>query len=164
MNELLPHAQRAIELLKARGHTIAVAESSCGGLITAALLAVPGASACVRGGLVIYTYQMRREFLGLADKDVRDITPSTEEYALRKARRLRERSATHWTLSETGAAGPTGSRYGFPPGHACFAVIGPAGERSRTLETGSPDRVANMHAFAAAAIGLLCEAVEAVPK
>lgn len=164
MNDLLPHAQRAIALLKARGHTIAVAESSCGGLITAALLAVPGASACVRGGLVIYTYQMRREFLGLSDKDVRDITPSTEEYALRKARRLRERAATHWTLSETGAAGPTGSRYGYPAGHACFAVVGPAGERSRSLETGSADRVANMQAFAAAALDLLCEAVEAAPQ
>lgn len=163
MNELLARATRAVELLKARKHTIAVAESSCGGLITAALLAVPGASACVRGGLVIYTYQMRREFLGLSDKEVRDITPSTEEYALRKARRLRERAATDWTLGETGAAGPTGSRYGFPPGHACFAVVGPKTERAATLETGSPDRVANMQAFAARALDLLIEAVEAAP-
>jgi PncC family amidohydrolase len=163
MNELLPHAGRAIELLKARKQTVSVAESSAGGLITAALLAVPGASACVRGGIVVYTYEIRRSILGISDKDMRGITPSTEIYALMKARRAREIMHTDWALTETGAAGPTGSRYGYPPGHACFAVAGPGGERSATLETGSPDRVANMHAFAARALDLLIEAVEATP-
>jgi PncC family amidohydrolase len=161
MNDLLPRATQAIELLKARKQTISVAESSAGGLITAALLAVPGASACVQGGIVVYTREMRREILGLRDDEVRGITPSTEQYALLKARRARERMNTDWALSETGAAGPTGSRYGYPPGHACFAVAGPGTERSKTLETGSPDRVANMHAFAAAALELLIEAVGA---
>lgn len=163
MKELLPRAERAVELLKARRHTIAVAESSAGGLISAALLAVPGASACMKGGIVVYTYEMRRSILGISDKEMRGITPSTEAYALMKARHLRERMNTQWTLSETGAAGPTGSRYGFPPGHACFAVAGPNGERAATLETGSPDRVANMQAFAARALDLLIEAVDQTP-
>ncbi len=66
-------------------------------------------------------------------------------------------------LTETGATGPTGSRYGYPPGHGCFAVAGLGVERAITLETGSSDRVANMHAFAAAAIDLLIEAVSAAP-
>ncbi len=163
MDKLLPHAERAIAALKARHQTIAVAESSAGGLITAALLAVPGASACVRGGVVIYTYDMRRAILGISDEDMRGITPSTEAYALLKARRLREKLATDWTLTETGAAGPTGSRYGYAAGHACFAVAGPGIERAVTLETGSADRVANMQAFAAAALDLLTEAVAALP-
>jgi PncC family amidohydrolase len=163
MDKLLPHAERAIVALKARHQTIAVAESSAGGLITAALLAVPGASACVRGGVVIYTYDMRRAILGIGDDEMKGITPSTEQYALLKARRLRDKLATDWTLAETGAAGPTGSRYGYPAGHACFAVAGPGIERAVTLETGSADRVANMQAFAAAALDLLTEAVAALP-
>ena len=162
MDRLLPHAQRAVALLTARKQTIAVAESSAGGLITAALLAVPGASACVRGGIVVYTYDMRRAILGISDAEMKGITPSTEAYALLKARRTRERVASDWALTETGAAGPTGSRYGYPPGHACFAVAGPV-ERTRTLETGNGDRVANMYAFAAAALDFLAETIEAKP-
>ncbi len=163
MRELLPHAERAVALLIARRQIIAVAESSAGGLITAALLAVPGASACVRGGIVVYTYEMRRALLGISDADMRGITPSTEQYALLAARRTRDKVASDWALAETGAAGPTGSRYGYPAGHACFAVAGPGVERSITLETGSSDRVANMHAFAAAALNLLIDAVTAAP-
>ena len=159
MDKLLPHAERAIAVLKARNQSIAVAESSAGGLITAALLAVPGASACVRGGVVIYTYEMRRAILGISDDEMQGFTPSTETYALLKARRLRERVKTDWTLAETGATGPTGSRYGYPPGHACFAVAGPGLERATTLETGVADRVANMQAFAAAALDFLTETV-----
>lgn len=164
MQELLPHAQRAVALLIARKQTIVVAESSAGGLITAALLAVPGASACVRGGIVVYTYEMRRSILGIRDDDMKGLTPSTEAYALLKAHRVRERVACDWALTETGAAGPTGSRYGYAAGHACFAVAGPAGvARAMTLETGSTDRVANMHAFSAAALDLLSEVVAATP-
>lgn len=160
MKELLPHAERAVKLLIARKQTIVVAESSAGGLITAALLAVPGASACVRGGVVVYTYDMRRSILGISDDEMRGLTPSTEVYALLKARRIRERMNTDWSLSETGATGPTGSRYGYPPGHACFAVAGVV-EVTRTLETGNADRVGNMHAFAVAALDLLSEVVTA---
>lgn len=159
MDKLLPHAESAIAALKARRQTIAVAESSAGGLITAALLAVPGASACVRGGVVIYTYDMRRAILGISDEEMQGLTPSTESYALLKARRLRERVKTDWTLAETGATGPTGSRYGYRAGHACFAVAGPGLERAITLETGEPDRVANMQAFAAAALDFLTKTV-----
>jgi PncC family amidohydrolase len=163
MHELLPRATQVVSLLSARKQMIVVAESSAGGLINAALLAVPGASACCRGGLVVYTYELRRAMLGISDEDVRGMTPSTEPYALLAARRTRERVATDWALAETGAAGPTGSRYGYPAGHACFAVVGPGVERAITLETGSSDRVANMHAFTAAALDLLAEVVAATP-
>lgn len=161
MQDLLPHAERAVKLLIARKQTIMVAESSAGGLIAAALLAVPGASACVRGGVVVYTYDMRRTIVGISDEEMRGLTPSTEAYALLKAKRIRERMNTDWSLSETGATGPTGSRYGYPPGHACFAVAG-AVEVTRTLETGNADRVGNMYGFAAAAIDFLSETVAAI--
>ena len=162
MKELLPYAERAVKLLIARKQTIVVAESSAGGLITAALLAVPGASACVRGGIVVYTREIRREILGITDDEMRGLTPSTEIYALIKARRARERVKTDWALSETGATGPTGSRYGYPPGHACFAGAGKV-EASSTLETGRADRVENMQDFAAAAIDFLVDVVARKP-
>lgn len=161
MDKLLPLAERAVKLLSARREMIAVAESSAGGLINAALLAVPGASACCRGGLVVYTYELRRALLGISDVEMKGITPSTEAYALLKARRAREKLSTEWALTETGAAGPTGSRYGYAAGHACFAVVGPGVERAITLETGSGDRVANMQAFTVAALDLLIETVSA---
>jgi PncC family amidohydrolase len=154
MRDLIPHAEKVAALLKARGETIAVAESSAGGLINAALLAVPGASAYCLGGAVIYT---RKALLGLRDmraEMVQGMTPSTEAYALFKARAIRERFGADWGLAETGAAGPTGNRYGDAAGHSCFAVAGRV-EHAATLETGSADRVANMHAFAAAALQLL---------
>lgn len=163
MNELLPRAERAVALLIARKQTIVVAESAAGGLINAALLAVPGASACCRGGLVVYTYEIRRALLGISDADMKGLTPATEAYALLAARRACEKVGSDWALAETGAAGPTGSRYGYPAGHACFAVAGLA-ESSRTLETGSADRVANMYAFATGALDLLAEVVAAVPR
>lgn len=156
MRDLIPYAEKVAALLKARGETIAIAESSAGGLINAALLAVPGASAYCLGGAVIYT---RKALLGLRDMRadmVQGMTPSTEAYALFKARVIRERFGADWGLAETGAAGPTGSRYGHAAGHACFAVAGHV-ERAATLETGSADRVANMHAFAAAALQLLAQ-------
>jgi nicotinamide-nucleotide amidase len=159
MQDLLPLAAAIAERLKARGETVAVAESSTGGLISAALLAVPGASAYFIGGAVVYTRQSRRALLDIPDAALAGMRASTEPYALLAARTARQRLATSWALAETGAAGPTGNRYGDKAGHSCIAVAGPA-ERSRTLETGSADRVANMRAFAAAALTLLLECLE----
>lgn len=140
--------------LVARGETVAVAESSAGGLISAALLSVPGASAYFVGGGVIYTQAARRILLAVPDEAVRGVRSSTEAYALLKARTVRERLAATWGLAETGAAGPTGNRYGDAPGHACIAVSGPV-ERAQTAETARADREANMWAFTRAALELL---------
>ena len=156
MRELLPHAERVARLLKARNETVAVAESSAGGLITASLLAVPGASAYCLGGAVIYTRQAWRALREFSDELLGGIRPATEAHALIRARLIRERFGATWGVGETGATGPAGNRYGDPPGHACLAVSGPS-ERAITLETGSEDRVANMHAFAAAALALFAQ-------
>ena len=148
------------ELLKARGQTIAVAESAAGGLMSAALLSVPGASAYFMGGAAIYTRRARRVLLGMGDQLPAGMVSATEPYALFLARTARERLTTDWGLGETGAAGPTGNSKGDPPGHACIAVVGPAGEKSRTVRTGNPDRAANMQAFTVAALELLRECLK----
>ena len=157
----VPDAAQLGQRLKDRGETIGVAESSAGGLISAALLAVPGASAYFLGGAITYTLPSRT-FMGITDDDMAGIRSASEPYALLLARTIRDRLGATWGLAETGASGPTGNRYGDAPGHACLAVVGPI-ERVITLETGSSDRVANMEAFAAAALGLLYESVEGRP-
>jgi len=156
---LSPLAETLAERLKAKGQTIAVAESSSGGLISAALLAVPGASAYFLGGAVVYTGKARMSLLGLRREDVAGLRSSSEPYALLLARTVRETHGATWGLSETGAAGPTGNPYGDSAGHTCVAIAGPT-EMAFTLETGSPDRAANMEAFAKAALDLLASAID----
>jgi PncC family amidohydrolase len=141
-------------LLKERRHTLAVAESSAGGLINAALVAVPGASAYYLGGCVIYTAVGREALLGIAPQDMAGMRSASEPYAQFLARRVREKLGATWGLSETGASGPKGNRYGDPAGHACIAVAGPV-EAVVTLETGSAEREANMWAFVRRALDLL---------
>ena len=141
-------------LLKETQQTIAVSESACGGLISASLVAVPGASAYYVGGAVIYTRKSQEGLLQVPDRDMADMRASSEPYASLNARTIRESLGTTWALSETGASGPTGNRYGDSAGHACIAVAGPV-ERVITLETGVADREANMWTFATAALELL---------
>jgi PncC family amidohydrolase len=155
LQELLPQAERIAAKLKARNETISVAESSTAGLLCAALLGIPGASAYFLGGGVVYTRQSRSELLGVTEAELTGITPSTEPYALLFARKIRGKLATTWSIGETGTAGPTGSRYGHAAGHSCIAVIGPHGEHSLTVETGKSDRLDNMRAFSLAALDLL---------
>lgn len=158
MDTLLPLAEKAAALLRAKKQRIAIAESSTGGLIASALLAQPGASDYFLGGAVVYTVKSRQVFLGLGEADLAGMRPSTEAYALLAARRVRDRFGADWAIGETGATGPTGNRYGDAPGHSCIAVVG-AAERAITIETGQSDRVANMRSFAAAALKLLADAL-----
>lgn len=154
----LKRGARVGALLKEKGHTIGVAESSAGGLINAALVAVPGASAYYRGGGVIYTVAARIGLMGIAKADVAGMRSASEPYALLLARRVKSSLDSTWGLSETGASGPTGNRYGDAPGHACIAVSGPV-EAVITVETGSGDRAANMREFTRRALALLEDCV-----
>lgn len=156
MSALAPLAEQVAERLIARKETVAIAESSTGGLISAALLAVPGASAYFLGGAVVYTKQARAALMDIGDTDMKGLRPSTEAYALLGARTIRDKMNATWGLGETGATGPTGNRYGDAAGHSCIAITGPV-ERAVTLETGSADRAANMDAFAKRALELLLE-------
>ncbi len=147
------------ERLKAAGQSVAVAESSTGGLIAASLLAVPGASAYFQGGTVIYTRRSRHALLQI-DKDVvADLDPGLEPLAGHFATRVREILDATWGIGELGIAGPTGSPYGHEAGTSAIAVSGPI-TRAITIETGSANRAENMQRFTEAAIRLLGDVLE----
>jgi nicotinamide-nucleotide amidase len=156
MKDLVAIAEKIAAHLIERRQTIAVAESSTGGLISAALLAVPGASAYFLGGGVIYTRDARRILMDIPDEAMKGIRSASEPYAELLASQIRQRFSTDWGLSETGATGPTGNRYGDAAGHSCMAVAGPQ-PQVITLETGSNDRLANMQVFAGTALNLLLQ-------
>ena len=159
MTPLLALGAQVAAALVARQATLAVAEASTGGLISAALLAVPGASAFYLGGSVIYTPRARHRLLGLRREDVRGLKSASEPYAALVAETVRRQFSATWGLSESGATGPNGNPYGDPAGHSCFAVAGSTA-RAATLETGNGDRWGNMVAFSMAALGLLLTVVE----
>ena len=147
MQNLTSLAQTVGTLLIERKQTLAISESSSGGLISAALLSIPGASAYFMGGGVIYTHRAREVLLDIDFKEHPGVRSSSEPYALLAANTIRERLGTYWGLAETGAAGPKGNRYGDASGHTCVAVSGPV-EQVITLETGISDREENMWLFA----------------
>ena len=154
MSSLASLGGAVAELLRARNQTVAVAESSAGGLINTILVAVPGASTYYLGGAVIYTAASRAGLLQITPAEMKDMRSASEPFAQLMARRVREKMHATWGLAETGATGPLGNRYGDAPGHACLAVSGPL-EKVLTIETGSADREANMHVFARKALELL---------
>ncbi|MGB6400178.1 MAG: CinA family protein [Bradyrhizobium sp.] len=156
MKELVTIAEQIAAKLIERRESIAVAESSTGGLISAALLAVPGASAYFLGSAVVYTRDARRILMDIPDEAMKGIRSASEVYAQLLANQIRRRFSSHWGLSETGATGPVGNRYGDAAGHSCMAVAG-AETAVVTLETGSNDRQANMQVFAATALKLLLQ-------
>src|SRR3954469_3457677 len=160
METLQPLADKIAVRLIERKETVAVAEGSAGGLISAALLSVPGASAYFARGAVGYTGAGPSAFTDIRMDDMKGLRPASEPYATLLAQHVRERLHATWALAEAGAAGPSGNRYGDPAGHTCIAVSGPS-QRAFTLRTGSSDRRANMRAFAARALELFANEIGA---
>lgn len=163
MSDLPPLATLAARVgaaLRERGQTVAVTESSAGGLVSAALLAIPGASAFFLGGAVVYTRRAGRALLGLSAADVVGLRAETEPYAALVANRIRDQLRATWGLGESGAAGPSGSPYGDAPGHVCIAVAG-AVTQTRTIETGDGNRALNMDLFARQLLSLFDEVLQA---
>ena len=159
MNQEIMTLTREIgSLLIDRNETVGVAESSTGGLVSAHLLAVPGASAYFLGGSVIYTRFAGRGFLGVSDEDMDGMRAATESYASLNADRVKSVLGSTWGVSETGATGPKGNRYGDPAGHTCIAVSGPV-NLTITLETGSDDREENMISFTIETLNVLLKAI-----
>jgi nicotinamide-nucleotide amidase len=163
ITSLFAAGARVGDKLAARGETIAVAESSTGGLISAALLSRAGASVYYLGGAVLYTRRSLRLLTTLTAADTTGMRSSSAPYAQLLARHQRTRFRAAWGLAETGAAGPTGNPYGDPAGHSCLAVDGPV-MRDRVLRTGIADRAGNMITFAMAALELLEAAIDAAPQ
>ena len=148
-------AAAVAEKLTARNETVSVAEGSCGGLVSASLLAIPGASKYFVGGSVIYT-RTAKEALHPGRATEKGMRGATEAWATWLACAAREQLGTTWGVGEGGAAGPA-NPYGDPAGHAWLAVAGPDGVRTRHVLTGIDDRATNMVEFAKAAIALLDE-------
>lgn len=154
-----PTVTAVAQTLMQHNQTVAVAESSTAGLISASLLAVPGASAYYKGGSVVYTLESRRELLGLRRADVEGLEPLTEAMVLKFAEVARQQLGATWGIAELGVAGPTGARYGHPPGICVLAVVGPK-TLSSTVTTGNDNREANMWVFTEQAMTLLQQALD----
>jgi PncC family amidohydrolase len=157
--DLVADAAHVAAALIARRQTVAVAESSTGGLVSAALLAVPGASAYFLGGGVVYTPRARHRLMDLKREEVLGLRGASEPYARVLAERAKQRFSVTWGLGETGATGPSGNPYGDAPGHCCYAVAGPSGTVAFTLETGDSDRLQNMLVFSRHVLASLLEKV-----
>jgi PncC family amidohydrolase len=153
---LLERAQQVGATLRARRETVAVAEGAAGGLISASLLSVAGASSFYLGGAVVYTRAAARVYVDDAVPAPANLRGASEPWALHLARAAAVRLGASWGIGEGGAAGPTGNPYGDPPGHAWVAVAG-AAEATRHVLTGDDDRLANMAAFALNALVQLHE-------
>ena len=148
--------------LKARGQTVAVIDGATGGLISTGLLTVPGATGFYVGGGVVYSYKGRTILLGLDKAGFAGFQPVSEPYALRQAQAVRDNFGADWGVAESGSAGPAAHPRGIPAGVSSIAVAGPGVELTAMVDTGNADRIANMHAFAAAALGLMIEALAKV--
>jgi nicotinamide-nucleotide amidase len=159
MPDLAAPALAIAERLKTRHDTVAVAESSTGGLISASLLAVPGASAYYLGGTVIYTIKARNELLSLSKETLKAQTPLTEAYVTLCARAIREKLGATWGIAELGATGPAGTSYGHPPGICVIAIDGPVTLTIR-IDNGRGEREANMWEFAHTALELFERALK----
>ena len=146
MEPLQPMATAIAEMLFEREETVAICETTAGGLISAALLSVSGASRYYRGAAVTYTGVARSVFTEIDLNDHPGVRSSSEPYAQLLAETIRERLGATWGIGETGAAGPTGNPYGDAAGHTCIAIAGPV-EHVETLETGLEDREENMWRF-----------------
>lgn len=160
LEALAPLAARAGAALLARRETIAVADGATGGLILAGLVTVPGATRFCRGGGLVYSLKGRDILLGLPRDAYVGMDSVTESYAALQACAIRDRFGAQWGIAESGAAGPDVHPRGAPAGRTCIAIAGPDGVRAMTLETGSNDRIANMGAFAEAALRFLADTLD----
>ena len=146
------------ELLIARAEKVAVAESSAGGLISAALLSVPGASRYYSGGGVVYTLASRTQLAGVSPEAYANYRGTTPEMLADLLESMRERLGSDWCVGESGLAGPTGGRSGAPVGRVTIGVAGPIARTDR-IETGLTDRAENMVEFTTHALRLLRDAI-----
>jgi nicotinamide-nucleotide amidase len=124
--------ERIVALLTARGETVATAESLTGGRLAAALTSVPGASACMTGGVVAYATEVKTAVLGVPADLVAEHGVVSAVCAAAIATGVRDLMRTTYAMATTGVAGPD-PQEGHPAGHVWVAVAGPAGVETRLL-------------------------------
>ncbi|KAF7368846.1 Cytochrome P450 monooxygenase-like protein [Mycena venus] len=169
-SSFLPPALRAIanevgELLKSRKETISVVETAAGGLISAALLSVPGASQYYLGGLTLYTLPSRIAFSHWTPDTVKGYSGPTPSIVAGLAEHARTTLKSTYAVSESGTAGPTGGNTrNRTPGYVALAVAGEGGTVTREVETGKAEREGNMVAFAIAVLELIRDVLKGDAK
>ena len=154
--ELFPSSAAAGEALRARGWTVAVGESCTGGLLGAALTAVPGSSSYVRGGVIAYDNALKTDVLGVDAEMIARHGAVSEEVGAAMARGARDRLGADVGIGITGVAGP-GSDGGKPAGLIFVAIASPGGTRVVRLD-GDHGREANRANAVRAALRLLEQA------
>ena len=115
------------ELLRERGWTIAVAETTTGGGISARIVSVPGSSAYYERGIIAYSALSKRDMLGIDEKVMDTYGAVSAEAACEMAKGARKVSGADLGLAETGIAGPIRGRSPKPIGTAYIAVAGTEG-------------------------------------
>jgi nicotinamide-nucleotide amidase len=148
-------ARQVHEALLSRGETLAVAESLTGGLLGAAMTAVPGVSATFRGGVVAYATELKAVLLGVEADLLDRVGPVDAGVAAQMATGARERLRATYGLATTGVAGPD-PQDGHPPGEVYVAVTGPDRQLHRRLELAG-DRAAVRAAAVTGALRLVAD-------
>ncbi|MDR1450131.1 MAG: CinA family protein [Propionibacteriaceae bacterium] len=148
----------AIRRLTAAGQTVATAESITGGLIAGRLTAVAGASAVVRGGLVVYAADLKTRLAGVPAALIVRAGVVSEAVAAALADGAREACRADWGIGVTGVAGP-GPSDGVPAGTVWLAVAGPDGPWTERLSLPG-SRAAVRAAVVARAVAALLAALE----
>ena len=160
LDQTREQALRIADLLRRRGEKVAVADGATGGLVAASLLTVPGALDFFVGGGVVYSFRARDVLFALPREAYAGMSGASEDYALLQARAIRDNFGAQWGLAESGSVGGSNHPSGAPAGRSCAAVVGPDGfEFVRVTETGGDERIANMEAFARAALQTLEDAL-----
>ncbi|MFC8597967.1 CinA family protein [Isoptericola sp. NPDC057191] len=154
-------APAVLDGARARGWTVAAAESLTGGLVVAALVDVPGASAVVRGGVVAYATDLKASVLGVDPALLARRGPVDPDVAAQMAAGARRVLGSDVGLATTGVAGPD-PQDGHPPGEVYVAVSTPAGDRVRRLDLPG-DRPAVRSAAVRAVLALTLDAWGAAP-
>jgi len=152
-------ASRIALFLLAHEETVAVCESSSGGLVSACLLSIPGASAYFIGGGVLYSYAIRKAIVNMGTEEHMRYGGSTPELISEMAKNFNNKIAATWVIGEGGAAGPSKSPYGHNAGYTALAIVGPVC-RTQVIETGSANRIENMSEFATDLLRLFIEVLE----
>ena len=156
---------RATDLLqaaRAKGVTLATAESCTGGLIGAALTDPAGASAVFDRGFVTYSNAAKVDMLGVAEATLDACGAVSEPVAQEMAEGARARAGVTLAVSVTGIAGPGGSDTK-PEGRVCFGLATPLGTTTETIEFGALGRANVRAATRDHALDLLIDAIHKLP-
>lgn len=158
--------QEIAEILRSRNQTLAISEAACGGLISAYIVSVPGASNFYIGGKLVYSLKQRLKLSGWSEEEISNYMGPSQQVALKLARTAKYELGSTYVLSETGFAGPSNNLHiqnndengesdkelmddkSQSVGTVYLGLSGPNGEASTWKNTGNVDRAKNMSEFA----------------